>query len=78
LQCLDNEEGKQVKEETHTGVFGAHQSGQKLHDLLKRMGYYWPIMAHDYIDLAKRCDACQLHANFINQPPEPPHPTVAS
>jgi len=41
------------------------------------MGYYWPTMVHDYIDFAKRCDACQFHANFIHQPPEPPHPTVA-
>jgi len=42
------------------------------------MGYYWPTMVCDCIDFARRCDACQLHANFIHQPPEPLHPTVVS
>ena len=42
------------------------------------MGYYWPTMVQDYIDYAKRCVACQFHANFIHQPPEPLYPTVAS
>ncbi|XP_019171054.1 PREDICTED: uncharacterized protein LOC109166617 [Ipomoea nil] len=32
----------------------------------------------DCIDYARRCRACQYHANFIHQPPEPLHPTVAS
>ena len=55
-----------------------HQLGPKLHDRVKTMGYYWPTMVRDCIDFANRYDACQLHANFIRQPPEPLHPTVAS
>ena len=35
-------------------------------------------MVHDCIDFAKRYDACQLHANFIRQPLEPLHLTIAS
>ncbi|XP_031106276.1 protein NYNRIN-like [Ipomoea triloba] len=35
-------------------------------------------MVKDCIDYARRCQACQVHANFIHQPPEPLHPTVAS
>ncbi|KAL0371796.1 UNVERIFIED_CONTAM: hypothetical protein Scaly_0861200 [Sesamum calycinum] len=42
------------------------------------MGYYWPTMVKDCIDYARRCQACQFHANLIHQPPEPLHPTVAS
>jgi len=42
------------------------------------MGYYWPTMVQDCINYAKRCEACQFHANFIHQPPESLHPTVAS
>jgi len=72
------EEAKQAMEEAHSGVCGAHQSGPKLHDHIKRMGYYWPTIVQDCIDYAKRCDACQFHANFIHQPPEHLHPTVAS
>ncbi|KAL0295506.1 UNVERIFIED_CONTAM: hypothetical protein Sangu_2507700 [Sesamum angustifolium] len=65
-------------EEAHSGVCGAHQSGPKLHFHIKRMGYYWPTMVKDCIDYARRCQACQFHANLIHQPPELLHPTVAS
>ncbi|XP_019160042.1 PREDICTED: uncharacterized protein LOC109156645 [Ipomoea nil] len=78
LRCLGDEEALQAMEEPHSGVCGAHQSGPKLHFHIKRMGYYWPTMVKDCIDYARRCQACQFHANFIHQPPEPLHPTVAS
>ena len=44
LRCLDLEEAKQAIEEARSGVCDAHQSGPKLHDCIKRMGYYWPTM----------------------------------
>ncbi|KAL0406509.1 UNVERIFIED_CONTAM: Transposon Tf2-12 polyprotein [Sesamum latifolium] len=78
LCCLSDDEKDQAMEEAHSGVCGAHQSGPKLHFCIKRMGYYWPTMVKDCIDYAKRCQACQFHANLIHQPPEPLHPTVAS
>ncbi|XP_019160668.1 PREDICTED: uncharacterized protein LOC109157214 [Ipomoea nil] len=78
LRCLGEEEALQAMQEAHSGVCGAHQSGPKLHFHIKRMGYYWPTMVKDCIDYARRCQACQYHANFIHQPPEPLHPIVAS
>ncbi|XP_031124370.1 uncharacterized protein LOC116027084 [Ipomoea triloba] len=78
LRCLGEEEALKAMQEAHSGVCGAHQSGPKLHFHIKRMGYYWPTMVKDCIDYARRCQACQVHANFIHQPPEPLHPTVAS
>ncbi|KAM2246584.1 hypothetical protein ACFXTI_007389 [Malus domestica] len=72
------EEANQAMEETHSGICGAHQSRPKLHFQLKRMGYYWPSMVKDCLEHAKRCQACQFHANFIHQPPEPLHPTTTS
>ena len=35
-------------------------------------------MIADAIQYAKRCKACQIHADFIHQPSELLHPTVAS
>uniref|UniRef100_A0A2N9ERQ0 Uncharacterized protein n=1 Tax=Fagus sylvatica TaxID=28930 RepID=A0A2N9ERQ0_FAGSY len=78
LRCLGKGETNQAMEEAHSGVCGAHQSGPKLYHRIKRMGYYWPTIVKDCMDYAKRCEACQLHANYIHQPPEPLHPTVAS
>ncbi|KAA0058370.1 uncharacterized protein E5676_scaffold1359G00130 [Cucumis melo var. makuwa] len=72
------EESIKALEEAHAGICGAHQSGPKLQFQLRRMGYYWPKMVQDSMDYAKKCEACQYHANFIHQPLEPLHPTVAS
>ncbi|XP_074300732.1 uncharacterized protein LOC141632042 [Silene latifolia] len=63
LRCLSKDEDAEAMHEAHSGICGAHQSGPKLHDRVKRMGYYWPTM---------------FFANFIHQPPEPLHPTVSS
>ena len=35
-------------------------------------------MVKDSMDYAKRCQACQFHANYIYQPPEPLHLTITS
>ncbi|XP_034197971.1 uncharacterized protein K02A2.6-like [Prunus dulcis] len=35
-------------------------------------------MVKDCMDYVKKCQACQFHANFIHQPPEPLHPTITS
>ncbi|TYK02888.1 uncharacterized protein E5676_scaffold968G00270 [Cucumis melo var. makuwa] len=72
------EESIKALEEAHAGVCGAHQSGPKLQFQLRRMSYYWPKMVQDSMDYAKKCEACQYHANFIHQPLEPLHPTMAS
>ncbi|XP_060200582.1 uncharacterized protein LOC132628835 [Lycium barbarum] len=78
LRCLGADESVQAMQEAHSGVRGAHQSGTKLHFHIKRMGYYWQTMVKDCLDYARRCKAFQFHANFIHQPPEVLHPTVAS
>ena len=52
--------------------------GTKASISVEKNGYYWPKMVQDSMDYAKKCEACQYHANFIHQPPEPLHQTVAS
>ena len=78
LRCLDDEEATKALEEAYLGICGAHQTSPKLHFQIKWMGYYWPTMVKDCMEYAKRCLACQFHANFIHQPPEPLHPTITS
>ncbi|KAA0063892.1 uncharacterized protein E5676_scaffold94G00160 [Cucumis melo var. makuwa] len=78
IQCLEKEESINALKEAHVGVCGAHQSGPKLQFQLRRIGYYWPKMVQDSKDYAKKCEACQYHANFIHQPLEPLHLIVAS
>ncbi|XP_049397385.1 uncharacterized protein LOC125861563 [Solanum stenotomum] len=78
LWCLDKEKAQQIMDEAHSSTCGAHQSGPKLHFRIKRMGYYWPTMVMNCLGHAKKCQACQFHANYIHQSQEALHPTVAS
>ncbi|KAG9458357.1 hypothetical protein H6P81_002865 [Aristolochia fimbriata] len=78
LRCVSKEEGQALLFEAHGGICGAHQAGPKLHLQVKQLGYYWPTMLRDAIELGRHCTACQLHANYIHQPPSPLHPTMAS
>ncbi|KAI5347393.1 hypothetical protein L3X38_015272 [Prunus dulcis] len=78
LRCLSKQEATTVLLETHGGVCGAHQSGPKLAAQLKRLGYYWPTMVQDAMRFSSNCKACQLHGDFIHQPPLPLHPTILS
>ncbi|KAI3459819.1 hypothetical protein Pfo_016482 [Paulownia fortunei] len=78
LRCLGDDEAIQAIEEAYFGIFGAHQSGPKLHLRIKMMGYYWLTMVKNCMDYAQKCQACQFYTNLIHQPPEPLHPIVAS
>ena len=75
---MDDKEAAKALEKSHSRIGGAHQFGPKLYFQIKQMGYSWPIMVKDCMEYAKICSACQFHVNFIHQPPEPLHPTVAS
>ncbi|CAL8082538.1 unnamed protein product [Prunus armeniaca] len=61
LRCLGNKEYMKVMGETHEGICGAHQGGRKMCWLIRRYGYFWPIMMKDCIDYSKGCESCQRH-----------------
>ena len=44
LRCLGKHEARRIVTEVHSGLCGAHQSGPKMKDKIKRIGYYWPHM----------------------------------
>jgi len=75
---LSREEAAYVLNEVHAGVCGAHQAGPKLANQIKRLGYYWPTMVQDAIKFAKTCQVCQIHGDFIHQPPQLLHPSILS
>lgn len=50
---IANPEIHEVMSEVHLNVCEAYQSGLKLYVQLKTLGYYWPIMIHDYTEFAK-------------------------
>ncbi|KAI5338076.1 hypothetical protein L3X38_017347 [Prunus dulcis] len=78
LRCLSKQDAAKALRDTHAGTYGAHQAGPKLSNQLKRLGYYWPTMVRDSIKFATTCKDCQLHGDFIHQPPQQLHPTTLS
>ncbi|XP_019054469.1 PREDICTED: uncharacterized protein LOC109115191 [Nelumbo nucifera] len=44
MRCIHGEEVQSAVDQAHSGVCGAYQSRLKLHNRLKRMGFYWPTM----------------------------------
>jgi len=52
------------------GYDDALQASPKLANQIKRLGYYWPTMVQDAIKFAKACQTCQIHRDFIHQPPQ--------
>jgi hypothetical protein len=64
LKCLGDEQAKEAVWEVHDGICGAHQSAHKMKWLLRRAGFYWPIMMDDCIKYQKGCKVGQWFGNI--------------
>ena len=61
LRCLAPEEAMCVMIEVHEGVCGNHTAGRSLAYKILTQGYYWPTMAKDTHEFARKCDKCQRY-----------------
>ncbi|XP_058767999.1 uncharacterized protein LOC131641716 [Vicia villosa] len=68
LKCLGETKAYLALSSVHSGTCGAHQAGHKVKRLLFRYGMYWPTMLKDFIDFAKGCQECQMHASIQHSP----------
>ncbi|KAJ8617648.1 hypothetical protein MRB53_013834 [Persea americana] len=62
------EEGREIIEEAHSGIYGGHVNGLMLSKKIIRLGYYWPSLEADSVDYVRKCKKCQLHADLIHAP----------
>jgi hypothetical protein len=44
--------------EVHEGMCGTHQSAHKMKWMLKKAGFYWPMMMGDCFRYFRGCEAC--------------------
>ena len=58
LKCVDEDEAKYILEEVHEGVCRDHVGSRSLVSKVIRIGYFWPIMQVDAVELIKKCDKC--------------------
>ena len=63
LKCVDEDEAKYILEEIHIGICGDHASPKSLVSKVIQIGYFWPIIQVDAVELVKKCDKCQRFGN---------------
>ena len=63
LKCVDEEEAKYILKEIHEGVCGDHAGPRSLARKVIKIGYFWPTMQVDTMELVKKCDKCQRFGN---------------
>lgn len=50
-----------MKDETHHGLCALHQAGEKMCWLIRRQGFFWPLVRKECIAIVKGCETCQRH-----------------
>jgi transposase InsO family protein len=68
MQCITQEEGRELLTEINGGECGSHSSSRTLVGKAFRHGFYWPIALQDAAEMVKSCKACQFHAKQIHTP----------
>ena len=63
LKCVNKNEAKYILEEIHEGVCRDHAGPRSLVSKVIRIGYFWPIMQVDAVELVKKYDKCQRFGN---------------
>ena len=78
LKCLSQEEAKVLMGEVHEGICGAHQSAYKIKWIIRRTGYFWPIILEDCFEYYKGCQNCQCFGNIQKSPASAMNPIIQS
>ena len=68
LRCLGPNEVEEVMNEIHFRDCGSYLGGRRLFEQLISMGYFWPLMESEAMELVKSCEACQRLENLIHAP----------
>ena len=63
LKCVDEEEAKYILEEIHEGICGDHTGPRSLVNKVVQIGYFWPTIQVNAVELVKKCDKCQRFRN---------------
>ena len=71
LKCIAREDVGYVLREVNEDVYGNHIGARALVRKVLRLGYYWPTILRDAIELVRKCKVCQEHAKISHLPSEP-------
>ena len=54
LKCVDEDEAKYILEKIHKGICGDHAGPRSLASMVIQIGYFWPIMQVDAVELDRK------------------------
>jgi hypothetical protein len=58
MKCVPQEEGKDILEEIHKGIYSNHASSYTLVSKAFRRSFYWPTTLGAPAELIRRCQGC--------------------
>ncbi|GAA0165368.1 hypothetical protein LIER_39962 [Lithospermum erythrorhizon] len=68
LRSVSLEDIPKVLAEVHQGWCGSHIGGRSLAIKITHIGYFWPTLVHDAMNLVKKCNVCQRMGSIQHQP----------
>ena len=73
---VTHEEVEVVLNDCHRGACGGHLSGISTAQKILRVGYFWPSIFKDCVDVVKRCHPFQVFTRNMHSKPAPLHPII--
>jgi hypothetical protein len=60
MKCISKDEGNQLLQYIHSGVYRAHSSWRSIVGKAFRHGFYWPTAKDDVMKIVTKCKDCQF------------------
>jgi hypothetical protein len=73
---ISEEQAKVTMGEMHEGMCGTQQSAHKMKWMIRRAGYYWPMMVEYCFKYFRGCEACQRLGDIQNALASMMHPII--
>ncbi|XP_059669050.1 uncharacterized protein LOC132314172 [Cornus florida] len=70
LRTRKPRQGNSVVKQIYDGDYGNHSGGRSFAHKVLTQGYFWPYLARNAEEYARRCDKCQRHGLIKHQPAE--------
>jgi hypothetical protein len=58
MKCISKDEGSQLLQDIHSGVYRAHSSWRSIVEKAFRHGFYWPTAKDDVMKIVTKCKDC--------------------
>ncbi|KAL2926963.1 Gag-Pol polyprotein [Bienertia sinuspersici] len=68
LKCITPEKGQEVLDDLHRGLCSSHIGGRALAEKIMRLGYFWPTLRQDAMDMVMKCEKFQKIGPLIHRP----------